>query len=175
MDSDTPPGAGGPALAGAASEIREHWDDLVGDAQATAEEFQEAGWETLVLHPGDVTVTEIERFGIDVLVPDSEYDRLETWVAEGSFDTQDVYRTETGIVFLLVVVKDETAERAICVPAYYEFEDISTLLDGAHEHGTIPLYVRNLSEECVTFTTDRPALLLPDADDAEGDPAGDGS
>lgn len=174
MDSDTPPGPGGPALAGAASEIREHWDDLVGDAEATAAEFESAGWETLVGHPGDVTVTETERFGIDVLLPDDEYAQLEAWVEDGSFDAFDVYRAETSMVFLLVVAKDEDAKRAACLPAYYEASDLSTLVDGAHEHGGIPIYVRNLMEEFVTFTPDRPALLLPEPDEeTDGEAVGD--
>lgn len=164
-DSDAPPAGPGPALGGASAEIREHWDDLIGDAEATADEFEAAGWETLVCHPGDVTVTEIERFGIDVLLPDDEYATLESWVEDGSFDSFDVYRVETGIVFLLVVAKDEVAERAVCLPAYYDFGDLKTLFDGAHEHGGIPIYVRNLTEAFVTFTPDRPALLLPDADE----------
>jgi hypothetical protein len=165
MDSETPPGPGGPALAGAASEIREHWDDLVDDAEATAAEFEDAGWETLVCHPGDVTVTEVERFGIDVLLPDDEYDRLEAWVEDGSFDEFDVYRAETTMVWLLLVAKDESAERAVCCPAYYGASDLETLVDGLEEHGHVPIYVRNLLEEFVTFTPDRPALLLPDPDD----------
>lgn len=170
MDSETPPGPGGPALAGAASEIREHWDDLVGDAEVTAAEFEDAGWETLVCHPGDVTVTDVERFGIDVLLPDDEYDRLEEWVKDGSFDEFDVYRAETTMVWLLLVAKDESAERAVCCPAYYGSSDLETLVDGLREHGHVPIYVRNLMEEFVTFTSDRPGLLLPDPDDGESVP-----
>lgn len=160
-----PAAGGGPAFGGLGSEIREHWSDLVEDAEATAAEFQEAGWETLVLHPGDVTVTSMERFGIDVLVPDDEFERVESWVESGSFDAYDVYRAETGIVFVLIVMKDEADERALCIPAYYRFDDLSTLLDGAREHGAIFTYVRNLQEEFVTFTHHQPALFLPDPED----------
>jgi hypothetical protein len=164
--SDTPPGPGGPPFGGTASEIREHWDEFMADAEATAEEFEAAGWETLVCHPGDVTVTTIERFGIDVLVPDDEFAELDTWVEGGSFDAHEIYRAETTIVFLLLVMKDEAAERAVCIPAWYGSEDIETLYDGAEERGYIPTYVRNLAEEFVEFRHERPGLLLPAAEDA---------
>lgn len=146
--------------------IQEHWDDLVSDVEATAAEFREAGWEVLELHTGDATVTSVERFGLDCLVPDDEFERLAEWVESGTFDEYDVYRAEAGLVFLLVVMRDETDRRAVLCPAYYEFDDVGTLAEGARELGTVPLYVRRLSGETVTFTLEEPELLLPDSDGA---------
>ena len=34
-------------------QAKEGWQAVIEDAEATAEEFRERGWETLVLHPGE--------------------------------------------------------------------------------------------------------------------------
>ncbi|WP_235853483.1 DUF7529 family protein [Halosimplex salinum] len=156
--------ASGPAFAGmgAATAVREHWDDLVGDMEATAAEFEAAGWETLELHPGDVTAVTGERWGFDVLVPDDEFDRLREWVDGGSFDEHDVYRVESGIVFALVVLKDDDDERAVCCPLYYDDAAVEGLGELAAREGRIYTHVRTLSEEDVTFTHEDPSLFFPE-------------
>jgi len=155
---------GGPALAGfdAASAVREHWDDLVGDMEATAAEFEDAGWDALQLHPGDVTAVTGDRWGFDVLVPDDEFEQLHEWVDDGAFDEHDVYRVESGIVFALVVLRDEADERAVCCPLYYDDATVKGLCDLAGQQGRVFTHVRNLAEEYVTFTHEEPSLFFPD-------------
>jgi hypothetical protein len=154
---------GGPAFPGmdAGTAIREHWDDLVADMAATAAEFREAGWEVLELHPGDVTVVTESNRGFDVLVPDDEFERLREWVDAGDFSDHDVYRAEAGITFLLLVAKDESAERAVCCPLYYDDRGGKLLRRLASEDGELWTHVRRLSEEFVHLRHDDPEPFLP--------------
>ena len=154
----------GPAFAGlgASAAIREHWNDLVDDMETTAAEFREAGWETLELHPGDVTVVTRSNRGFDVLVPDDEFERLREWVADADFADHDVYRAEAGITFLMVVLKAPDAERAICCPLYYGDDDADTLRDLAAADGALWTHVRRLSEEYVHLRHDDPEPFLPE-------------
>ncbi|WP_246022907.1 DUF7529 family protein [Halosimplex halophilum] len=165
--TDDEDAAGGPAFAGtgAASAVREHWEDLIGDMEATAAEFEDAGWETLQLHPGDVTAVTGDRWGFDVLVPDDEFERLREWVDAGDFDEHDVYRVESGIHFALVVLKDEGGERAVCCPLYYDDAAVEGLGEVAAGEGRVYTHVRNLAEEYVTFSHEEPELFFP----ADGD------
>lgn len=142
--------------------IRDHWDDLVADMDATAEEFRAAGWDVLELHPGDVTVVTESNRGFDVLVPDDEFDRLREWVADSEFPDYDVYRAEAGITFLLLVVKDPDDERAVCCPLYYERDDETTLRGLAEADGELWTHVRRLSEEFVHLQHGDPSLFFPD-------------
>jgi len=162
------PAAGAPAFAGmdAGTAIREHWDDLVADMAATASEFREAGWEVLELHPGDVTVVTEPNRGFDVLVPDDEFERLREWVDADDFPDHDVYRAEAGITFLLLVAKDESAERAVCCPLYYDEQGGELLQQLAREDGSLWTHVRRLSEEFVHLRHDDPEPFLP----AESEP-----
>lgn len=162
-DADGGRAAGSPAFAGmdVGTAIREHWDDLVADMAATAEEFRAAGWETLELHPGDVTVVAESNRGFDVLVPDDEFERLREWIDADAFPDHDVYRAEAGITFLLVVAKDEAAERAVCCPLYYDEQGGKLLRQLAREDGELWTHVRRLSEEFVHLRHDDPEPFLP--------------
>ncbi|MFC7139236.1 hypothetical protein ACFQMA_05210 [Halosimplex aquaticum] len=166
MTEDDEPESG-PTFAGmgAAAAVREHWDDLIGDMEATAAEFEAACWDVLELHPGDVTAVTGERWGFDVLVPDDEFEQLREWVDAGDFDEHDVYRVESGIVFALVVLKDATDERAVCCPLYYDDAAVEGLGEIAAREGLLYTHVRNLAEEYVTFTHEEPALFFPDDED----------
>lgn len=161
-DGDDPP-AGAPAFGGmgTGTAIREHWDDLVADMAATAAEFRNAGWEVLELHPGDVTVVTESNRGFDVLVPDDEFEQLREWVNRDEFPDHDVYTAEAGITFLLLVAKDESAERAVCCPLYYDEDDGKLLSRIATEDGELWTHVRRLSEEFVHLRHDDPEPFLP--------------
>lgn len=162
--SDDPP-AGGPAFAGQdlGTAIREHWDDLVADMEATAAEFREAGWDVLELHPGDVTVVTESNRGFDVLVPDDEFERLRELVDAGEFPDHDVYRAEADITFALLVLKDPDGERAICCPLYYDDDGLRTLGELADADGELWTHVRRLSEESVHFRHEHPDPFFPEA------------
>jgi hypothetical protein len=145
----------------------EYWDDIVSDMEATAEEYEADGWDTLQLHPGDVTAmvpTEDDnRFGIDVLVPDDEFDDLET-LLEGdvSFDAYEAFRaTADGLVLFVVAMEDREREVAVLYPAYYDAKNAQGMLTAAENAGEMRTYVRTLTNDRIEFTHDEPQNFGP--------------
>ncbi|WP_435180810.1 DUF7529 family protein [Halorussus sp. AFM4] len=153
----------------------EFWEDILGDMEATAAEYEAEGWETLQLHPGDVTAlapTESDdRFGLDVLVPDDEFAELEALVeGEVSFDSYEAFRaTADALVLLVVAMEDPDAEVAVLYPAYYDAQDAQEMLQAAERVGGMRTYVRTLSEEQVEFTHGEPANFAPEAHEGDAD------
>jgi len=143
--------------------LRRHWESLVADMEATADEFRAAGWDVLELHPGDVTVVTESNRGFDVLVPDDEFDRLRDWTDGTSFPDHQVYRSDTDVTFLLLVLESAAAERAICCPLYFDEEGEHTLRTLATEDGVLRTHIRNLAEEFVHFRHDQPAPFFTEA------------
>jgi hypothetical protein len=133
---------------------------------ATAEEYADADWGTVQLHPGDVTVlagdTADGRAGFDVFVPGEKFERLTDAVADRTSDSHDVFRTtEGGVVLLLDVLTDANEDVAVFVPAYYEVTDAETLRSTTTD-GTVTTYVRQLrNDRRVEFDHDDPDLFLP--------------
>jgi hypothetical protein len=148
--------------------VTERWAALRADATATAAAYEDDGWETLSLHPGDVTAltgAHGDRVGFDVLVPDDEYRDLRAWFdADFTVDGYEVYRTlADGVVLLLVVVRDPADRRALLYPLYYSLadEDARSLLATAAERGVVHTYLRRLSGAQVTLRHDDPGLFDP--------------
>ncbi|AFK19586.1 hypothetical protein E6P09_02240 [Haloferax mediterranei ATCC 33500] len=171
-EEQTPPRSRGPnadeqhVLTGMLS----FWETVIEDAEATAAEYAEEGWETLVLHPGDVTVLPpsnlpdaTDRVGFDVLVPGSEFEALSEWVADASFDRYDVYRArEGGTMFVVSVVQAAQAENAVVVPLYYGLDKVDVLKTRAKEQGALRLYVRPVeADQRVELVQSNPAPLFP--------------
>ena len=155
------------------------WEDVVADMEATAAEYREAGWEVYELHPGDVVPLPAGRFqgaadssddrvGLLAVVPGDEFAEIEPLVEEGNFDGYEAYRAESGgVVFLLVAMRDEAAERAVLLPCYYSVAGASEMLARVEERGEMRTWVRPLDDsKQVVFRQDDPAALLP-PDDGE--------
>jgi hypothetical protein len=161
------------------------WDELLADAAASARRYEERGWETLQFHTADVTPLDGEygdRIGLSVLVPDDEFDDLQSLFADVTVDGYDVYRTVvTDYVALLVVLEDEGRETAVLVPAYYAMSDdaVDGLFDAAVADGELTIYLRNLADDSVEVTLSEPELLAPpereDTDATESDANEDGT
>ena len=155
------------ASSGTDDSVMQFWDEVVDDMEATAEEYRESGWDPIELHPGDVTALppDHERFGLDVLVPDDEFETVRAAVEaeDASFDDVEVYRASTGgTVFLVVAVRDEATSTVALVPAFYGVREAQETLEGANERGELPVHLRTLSnEEIVTFEPDDPTPLFP--------------
>ncbi len=160
----------------AASQVAAVWEDLLADLAATATRYRDDGWETLAVHPGDVTVRtgdHGDRVGFDVLVPDDEYRDLQLWFEDDlSVDGYDVYRsTVDSVVALVVAVRDESARRVVLYPLAYSVTnaDVTAVFEHAASHGAVSTYLRRLSGDHVQFRHDDPTLLAPpsgdDADD----------
>ena len=162
--------AGSHPLAG----VEEFWERAVDDMETTAAEYRDAGWEVLELHPGDVTALptasaddESDRVGLDVLIPNDEFDALEARVADATFDGYDAYRAEAGdVVFLVVAMKAEEAGAAVVFPVYYARSEAGTMLRRAAERGEMRTYLRPLEDDRrVVFSQREPANLLPEGFD----------
>ena len=171
-DEQTPPRSRGPnagephALEG----MVEFWETVVEDAEATAEEYESEGWETLVLHPGDVTVLppanlpdSTDRVGFDILVPGSEFESLSEWVGDAAFDRYDVYRArEGGTVFAVSVVQAAEEGRAVVVPLYYGIDAVDVMAKKAREQNELRLYVRPVeADQRVELVQTDPDPLFP--------------
>jgi hypothetical protein len=146
----------------------EWWDALLADMRAEAAAYEEEGWETLQLHPGDVTARDgsVEDLGLDVLVPDNEFERAESVLSRG-VERYDVLRSTAGhYVALLLVVEVAERDTVVFIPAYYSGRDdaAGTLLRKATDAGELTLIVRTLTDDRVELTLDRPELLVPDGD-----------
>ena len=153
----------------------EFWDDIISDMEATAAEYEAEGWDTLQLHPGDVTALvpddDDDRFGIDVLIPDDEFADLET-LLEGdvSFDTYEAFRAMAdGLVLFVVAMEDHDSEVAVLYPAYYDAKNARPMLTTAERAGQMHTYVRTLTNEQIEFTHNEPENFGPPA--SEGDEA----
>lgn len=151
MDSQGPP-----------SDVADRWQELLVDADATAAEYREAGWEALVVRPGDVTPLDGDPFGLDVLAPTDEVETLEELVADVTFDTSHVLRAEEGGVrFCIVAVEAGADEVAVVVPVFYDVDEAASLAERAREEGVTYTHVRPPSDDArVTFTHDDPSLFF---------------
>lgn len=152
------------------------WDDVLADMEATAESYREEGYSVLEIHPGDVAAPEGTnggRWGLDILVPDDEFEELErmTQHEDVSFDESEVFRgTMAGLVVLVVSMLDRDNEEAIVFPAYYDIDQSQGLLNRARETGKMPTHLRPLDvETTVTFTHQEPSLFLPPQKDVESE------
>lgn len=145
----------------------EWWDDLLADANARVEAYEDEGWDAVVLHPGDVTPldgAESERVGLSVLLPDDEYERVErTLAGSDALERYDVYRTRVSGHVALLVALETADDRALVCPVYYALEDdaVGGLFTAARSAGTLSVYLRTLGGESVTVTLDEPSLLAP--------------
>ena len=146
--------------------VGERWQALLEDAETTAAEYAADGYETLVVHPGDVTPVTGEPYGLDVLAPGDEFEALEALVGRATFDTSHVYHADEGETRLLVVVVEGTADDgdgdvAVVVPAFLAVDRTPELARQATDEGVMYTHVRPLSDDSrVTFTHDDPELFL---------------
>lgn len=143
-----------------------HWENVIADMETTAAEYEGDGWETVQLHPGDVTPLWLEKdgeFGLDVLVPDNEFEEVEE-LMEGdvSFDSFEAYRALADrIVFAVIVMEDHDSEVAVLYAVYYDVQGAEEMLADATDAGEMHSFIRTLSEDRIQFTHDDPALFRP--------------
>lgn len=149
-----------------------YWDRVIEDMEATAEEYEEEGWETHQLHPGDIhplAGDEAGRVGLDVLVPDDEYEAVEALFAEGiDFDNYRVYKNQQGsVVFALVAMEDSSSGHAVLLPLFYSVSDesVQTVLEQARKTGVLKSYVRRLQGDYIELTHENPELFQPPSED----------
>lgn len=160
----------------------QQWEAVVNDMDATAAEYESRGWETLTLHPGDVVPLPpahdpdiSDQRGFDVVLPGAEFEALESFVADATFDDYEAYRGETGtVVLLLVAVRAPAAERVVLYPLYYDVEQAAEMLDAGDAADHLETYLRRLDREReVVFGHEDPEPLFPPGWRGDGTGEGD--
>lgn len=136
--------------------VADHWDALLADADATAAEYREADWDTLLIHTAEVGVLPDDPFGLDAVAPDNEFADLRRLAAEATFDDSHVYSTEAdGVRFLLVVAEASATRDVVLVPAYLPGDAAGPLYERASETGAMYTHVRTLAnDQRVSFQHD---------------------
>lgn len=166
----------GAGIPGTHVRAMEFWDDIVADMEATADEYESEGWEAHQLHPGDVTTrspdpeSDDDLFGLDVLVPNNEFDAVEELLEGGvAFDAYEAFRaTGDGLVLLMVAMEDNDEEVAVLYPAYYDPQDAQAMLAVADRESEMRTYLRTLTNERIEFTHEDPGNFTPPTgEDAE--------
>ena len=154
---------------GIPASLAQRWDEVRADLERTAEAYREDGWETVVLDPGHVALLpeRASRMGIDVLVPDNQFDEFERVMYEhtAGFEEFTVYREEEkGVVYCLVVAEDDDDGLAVFVPVYYEIRKATDFVEKVEDEGRLPIHVHPLSKEkgIVTFEVGAPETMLPE-------------
>lgn len=144
--------------------VMAEWEAVVEEADGLAAEYEDDGWDAVVVHPGDVTAVLGEDYRFDVLAPGSEYQRVQEAVAEHDFDRSHVYRETSGdVAFFLTVFEADATEVVVLVPTYVEIPEFDRLMDLARSDGAVPIHVRPLSDdERVSFAVDDPTLFVPE-------------
>ncbi|GGL47133.1 DUF7529 family protein [Halocalculus aciditolerans] len=140
------------------------WRDVVADMDATADAYEDADWGVVKCHPGDVAVlTEGDRTGLDVVLPDDEYETVESLFEDGvAFTEYEVLQAvEADTVYVVVVMEDPEREQALLYPAYYGVPDAEKLLDTADADG-LHVYLRRLDDDYVELVHERPEFFEPD-------------
>jgi len=142
------------------------WAEMTEEIEALTREYEEAGWETLVLHPGDVAVRPADgdrepTFGL--VVPDSELDALAELVGDrdDAYDEFEVHRAATeALAMFAVVVTAAELERAVCYPVYYDPATDVEFVEDVRDSDTIYTNVTNLAESQVfSFAHEKPTLF----------------
>lgn len=150
------------------------WSELLEDAAAIAEEYQENGWDAVVLEPETVSPVEREeRTGFDVEVADEAYDLVENLIDHGNvtITAADVYyrppETDEEQRIALAVERDDETETAVFVPLTYDLDESRPVFETALAAEELLLHVISTdaeTDEWVSFSHDDPSLFLEEAD-----------
>jgi len=153
-----------------------NWETVIEDMDATAAEYEAAGWDTLQIHPGDVAVLDGEGDvgpGFDVVVPDPEFADLVAVFADGTeVDEVSVFKAAVESVTYLVVVLEHAAETAVLVPCYYRIGDgaVETAFRRATATGEFRTRLRTLTGDEVVVGHEDPDLFAPPESSDDGSP-----
>lgn len=147
---------------GPPSELDSYWKALLAEADELGAEYEDDGWEVLVIHPGDVTPIDGEDFGLDVLAPGDEFEAVEELLEQATFDTSHVYHKSTDSLGLFVTVFEATGtETVVVVPIYATEREMQPLVTPATQEGEMRVHVRPLSDDQrVTFTVADQSLFF---------------
>jgi|GEM_PF-526949 len=177
MSDEQPPGTGGvpPGLRDmdignihlVENAIENHWEDVMADLYATAEEYEEMGWDTVTVRPGDVALTTVDELGDHtpvflVTCPQSAWEGIDDLFEDGvAFDRAEVFRaTVDQAVFVVVVLEAEAAETAVLYPVYYSLLEWGPAY-GQGEDAKVYTRLRHIDGRFHQVEHDDPELFAP--------------
>ncbi|ELY90205.1 hypothetical protein C483_11873 [Natrialba hulunbeirensis JCM 10989] len=158
----------------------DRWAELLADANAIAAEYDEDGWEPIVLEPASVSPSEAEeRFGLDVGIDQETFERVEDRVADSAttFGDAEVYylpvdeddtTRDDSRRFALAVERDADNSVAVFVPVTYTLPEAKPVFETALLEEELLIHVRAIdadeTDPWVTFSHDDPSLFLSESD-----------
>lgn len=149
-------------------DMAEAWKSIRHQLEVITEEYAADGWAVQEINPGDVQALDRsrdDRLGLDVLVPDNQYESIEQLIESGiELDNYHVYRSaDAGIAYLIVILEDSTEQVVVAYPAFYQLDEkASSMFDEAQVEGAISTYFRTLSGDYIELRHDDPSLFLTD-------------
>ncbi|MFC5972964.1 hypothetical protein ACFPYI_16645 [Halomarina salina] len=133
-----------------------HWERLLDGMDAIAADYRDEGWETLVLHPGDVSVFVDDepgsKTGFRLVVPQSELDAVAELVGDAAtrYDEFEVYRGDTeGLVLCTVAVKSADDASTILYPVYYDSGTDQRFVESMADGGMVYSEITNLGKSSI--------------------------
>lgn len=155
--------------------VQGHWGDVMDDLFATAEEYEEMGWETVTVRPGDVTVVTDETIGDHVPIfavtcPQSAWDPIDELFEDGiTFDRSEVFQAAVNeVVFIVVALEAETEETAVLYPVYYSMMEWGPAYN-QNANDAVYTRLRHIDGRFHQVEHDNPELFAPPDDMLEED------
>jgi hypothetical protein len=129
-----------------------HWSEIIDDIEQLRQEYEEAGWETAALHPGDVAAGDVtdEGVGFSLVVPESEFEALERLVSDGdpTYDEFEAYRAPADDLDVYVVVLKSTASRrSILLPLFYDSTNETKIADSIQSNSSIHIEITMIGSD----------------------------
>lgn len=146
-----------------------YWESILDEVEELTDEYENSGWETLVLHPGDVTPTASNiadgKTGFRLVVPESELDALAEIIDEdnSAFTEFEVFRSPADeLMVFVVILKSPERERAVFFPVYYDPKMDREFVESVRNRDVIYTAVSDLGQSRrVLLSHDNPTLFLP--------------
>ena len=137
------------------------WQRTIEELQTLESTLQSEGWETVATQAGDASFVPIgagddDWFGLSLIVPGDDADRIERIVEHATLDEYDVFRRVTdGRTYFVIRYADTDAGIAVLVAATYDRHDAvaRTVADSAADRGTLHTRIRRLDSTPVAEFT----------------------
>ncbi len=128
------------------------WQRTIEELYALESTLRSEGWETVATQAGDASFVPIgagddDWFGLSLIVPGDDADRIERIVEHATLDEYDVFRRVTdGRTYLVIRYADGDADVAVLVAATYDRRGTAarTVAGSAADRGTLYTRLRRL-------------------------------
>jgi len=142
------------------------WGEVLDEIEELAEQYDQEGWQTLILHPGDVVPRPAEdntEPSFRLVVPDSELDELAKLVEEKQgIDEFEIHGAATDEVeYFLIILKSQSHKRAIFYPVFYDPDIDTEFMNELKDSQTVQSVITNLNKtQKFVFAHNKPSLFL---------------